>query len=80
MTEIVYKDYQTFFILDKEVNIISNETDYGINTIGEIDNQYYYLGNEEPNLTAAIFAYQDAFDLVLTEKELDQVFIDNGLE
>ena len=76
---IVYKDYVSFTILDKEVNIISDETESGRNTVVEIDNNYYYLGNEYPTIATAIFGWQDAFGRDLTQEELRQALIVNNL-
>jgi len=76
---IVYKDYITFQVLGQEINLISSETEYGRNTVAEMPNQYHYLGDEVPNIAAAIFAWQEVNGRDLTEEELRQVMVDNGL-
>lgn len=76
---IVYKDYVTFVVLGQEINLISDELDTGRNTVAEINEKYYYLGNEYPNVSAAIFAWQDAFERELSGDELRQTLIDNKL-
>lgn len=75
---IIYKKYMTFQVLGQDINIISDETDNGRNTIAEMSNQYYYLGDEAPNLMTAIFAWQEVNGRSLSEKETHQVMTDNG--
>lgn len=76
---IVYKNYVSFIILGKEVNLISDETDYGQITFAEIDGTYFYRGHEQPTITAAIFAWQDVMGQEVTMDEMRQVMIDNHL-
>jgi hypothetical protein len=76
---IVYKDYSTFIVLGQEVNIISDETDYGRNTVAEMSDNYWYLGNEYPCVAAAILAWQEMNARELTSEELRQVLVDNQL-
>lgn len=76
---IVYKDYLEFIIMNDKVNIISDETDYGRSTVAEINNQYYYLGDDSASLAAAILAWQDIKGRELTNDELSQVLKDNSL-
>lgn len=73
----VYRDYLTFDVLGKLIKIISEDTHYGKNTVGEMDGQYHYLGSEQPNLTAAIFCWQELSGRELTDVELKQVLDDN---
>jgi hypothetical protein len=72
------KNYLEYNILNNEVFIVSDETDYGRNTIAILPTQYYYLGDEAPNLFTAIFAYQESANYELTQDELTQVMTDNG--
>ena len=76
---IVYKDYLTFDVMGKTINLISNETAYGRNTVVEIDSHYYYMDNEPSNVATAIFAWQEVNGRDLTGEELRQVMIDNDL-
>jgi hypothetical protein len=76
---IVYKDYETFIVMGQEVNLISDETDYGLNTIAEVDGDFHYLGSENPGVSAAIFAWQEINGRLLNERELHQVMVDNHL-
>jgi hypothetical protein len=76
---IVYKDYVTFTVLGKEILLFSEELCTGRNTVAEIDNQYHYLGNEYPTISAAIFAWQEVNGRDLTNEELSQVMKDNKL-
>ena len=76
---IVRKDCVTFKIMDKEINLYSEDMKYGLSTIAEIDDQFYYLGDELPVVAAAIFAWQEVNDRDLTNEELRQIMIDNHL-
>lgn len=76
---IVYKKYATYKILEKEINIISEDLGDCYNTVAEIDSSFYYLGNEFPNVTAAVFAWQEYYNQELTDNELQQVMKDNNL-
>jgi hypothetical protein len=76
---IVYKDYLTFTLMGKEINLISNETAYGLSTVVEIDGHYHYMDNEPPNVATAVFAWQEVNGRDLTNEELRQVMVDNKL-
>jgi hypothetical protein len=68
----------TFQVFGQEVNIISDETDCGRTTVAELQGQYYYLGDEPPTIASAIFAWQELNKREMDDKELHQVFRDNG--
>jgi len=74
-----YKGYVTFIILEREINIISDEMVYGRNTVAEIDGNLYYLGNKSPNISTAIFAWQKYSNRELTADERYQVMMDNAI-
>ena len=74
---LVYKDYLVFKILGEEINIISDETAYGRNTVVEIDKVFHYMGDEFPGVAAAIFAWQEVNGRDLTNEELHQILDDN---
>lgn len=76
---IVYKDYTTFTVLGQEINLVSDETDYGRNTVAEITDSYYYLGDEFPTVATAILAWQEVNGRNLTGEELHRVLLDNHL-
>lgn len=76
---LVYKDCNTFKVLGKEINLYSEDMEYGRNTVAEMDDFFHYLGNETPNVAAAIFAWQEVYGRDLTNEELRQVLIDNQL-
>lgn len=75
----VRKDCTTFMILGQEVNLISDELSSGRNTVGELNNKFYYLGSDLPNVAAAIFTWQDVNGRELSTEELHQVLADNKL-
>jgi hypothetical protein len=77
---IVFKDYLTFKVLGVDINLFSNETVYGLSTVAELPaGRLHYLGNENPSVLAAVFAWQEVNDVLLTEEEIRQVMIDNKL-
>lgn len=76
---ILYKNYITFSVMNKEINLISEELSTGRNTVAEIDNNFYYMGAEYPSISAAIFAWQETGGHELSNDELRQVLIDNRL-
>lgn len=76
---LVYKDYLTFTMMGKEINVISNETSYGRSTVVEIEERYHYMDNEPPNVATAIFAWQEVSGRDLTSEELRQVMVDNHI-
>lgn len=75
----VYTDYQVFKILGEEVNIISDETAYGRNTVVEMKKVFHYMGDEFPGVAAAIYAWQEVNGRDLTNEELHQILEDNKL-
>lgn len=78
--EVLYKTFTvTFTVLGEEVNMISDQTDYGRNTIAEVDGNLFYLGEEPPSLENAMVVWQDIHNRNLTLKELDKVLADNEI-
>lgn len=76
---IMYQDYITFTVMGEEIHLISEELDYGRNTVAEIDERFHHMGNEYPTISAAIFAWQEVNGRDLTNEELKQVMRDNHL-
>lgn len=70
---ILYKNYFTFNISNDEVNLISDETEYGRNTVAEINDIYYFLGNVEPNILQAINAWQKIYNKILTPQQKTKI-------
>ena len=77
--ETLYKDYKTFTVLGKEINMISDQTSYGRNTIAEVEGNLFYLGEEPPSLENAMVVWQDIHNRDLTLDELDKVLADNEI-
>lgn len=77
---IMIKDYIAFSVLGKDINLYTHETDYGTSTVAEIDEMFYHLGKEYPNVATAIFAWQDIYNRELTDDELRQVLKENNLD
>jgi hypothetical protein len=77
--EEIYKDAVTFNILGKEMDFFKTDKDseYPNFVVIETDKKYYYLGAEEINIESALFAYQDFFNVVLTEKQIEEIVKSN---
>ena len=76
---LVYKNYVSFIVLGETINLISDETSHGLNTVAEMNDHYHYLGEEYPSIASAIFAWQEVNGRDLTNEELRQVMVDNHL-
>jgi hypothetical protein len=77
---IVYKDYEEFVILGENVLVYSTKTDYGLSTVIEFgDHFYYYLGNESPCMDAILFAWQDHYNRQLSDLEIISILEENSL-
>lgn len=82
---IVYKNYTSYKILNVDVNIISDQTDYGRNTVAEISDKYFYLGTLSDDILAAVFAWElfsgkkvsdEEFATILDNNDINLVFMD----
>jgi len=76
---LLYRDGVSFKVMGEEIHLYSEDFESFQNTVAEIDGHFHYLGNEPPNITAAIFAWQEVNGRNLTNEELDQVLIDNQI-
>ena len=74
---LVYKDYLTFTVMGQNINLVSDETAYGRNTVVEINGHYHYMADEPPNVATVVFAWQEVNGRDLTNEELRQVMVDN---
>jgi hypothetical protein len=72
-----YKDDPTFIILGQEVTIISDDLDWGTNTVANIGDKFHYMGEEQASLSTAIFAFQEMNNWELTPEEIRQVMLEN---
>ncbi len=75
----VDKECITFKIVKDTVYLYSEDTCYGLNTVADVNNNLYYLGNRPANLNNAIIAWQLINKVILNEDQLRQVSIDNKL-
>ena len=75
----VWKDCLTFKIIGETIYLYSGETSYGLNTVADIDNHFYYLGDKAGDITSAIFAWKAISGRTLTFEEENQILIDNNL-
>jgi len=76
---ILYHDCATFKVLGITIHLYSEKMAYGYSTVAEIDNTFHYIGNELPNITSAIFVWEELYSRSLTQEELRQVLKDNNI-
>lgn len=69
----------TFIVMGQPITLISDECAYGLNTIADMGDFIYYMGNEYPTISTAIFAWQEVNNKMLSTQELRQAMIDNGI-
>lgn len=75
----MYKNYLSFIVMGDQINIISDETSYGRNTVAEINGDYHYRGDELPGIASALHAWQEVNGRDLTNEELHQIMLDNHI-
>lgn len=68
-----------FDILGNHIILFASETAYGNLAVAELDNTFHQLGNQPVNISTAIRVWEYLNNRLLTNEELDQVIIDNGL-
>lgn len=76
---LVYHNCASFRVLSSTIHLYSEKMHYGLNTVAEVDDKIHYLGNELPNITTAVFAWEDLNGRSMTKEELRQVMIDNEI-
>lgn len=76
---LVCHDCIPFKIMGQKINLYSEAMKYGLNTVADMGDHFHYLGNEVPNVLAAVFAWQEVNGRNLTSEELHQVMIENNL-
>jgi hypothetical protein len=72
-SELVYLAGLSFQILGETIILYSEKMEYGYNTAAQIGDKIHYLGDELPNLSTAIFAWEYTHQRLLTKEELRQV-------
>jgi hypothetical protein len=75
---IIYHKCSTFKVLGENIFLYSEEIST-INTVAEVNNSYYYLGDSIPDIAAAVFAWQSINNRELSDEEFHQIMIDNNL-
>ncbi len=75
----VDKDVVKFKIMGKTVYLYSTDTCYGRQTVADINDQVYYLGDEPSSIASAFIAWQSVNGRDLTNEELHQALVDNHL-
>jgi len=76
---IIRQDYTTYSILESKVNIISDVVGGWRNTIAEVEDNFYYLGDEPDNLTTAVIIWQKINKRILSKEEYIRVLSDNNI-
>jgi len=69
----------TFIVMGQSITLISDECAHGLNTVADMGDFMFHMGNEYPTISTAIFAWQEVNNKMLSTQELRQVMIDNGI-
>lgn len=77
---VEYEGGLIFNILGTTIILYSEELDTGLNTVANIENDYFYLGDQLPNIETVVCLWEQLNNRLLTHQELDQVMIDNRLK
>ncbi len=72
-------DSVKFYIQESTVELISSETAYGLQTVGVMDGEYFYLGSAICNIETAINLWQESYGMLLSAEELTSVMVQNKL-
>lgn len=73
--ETVYNKTNKFLIDGIEIELVSENISEDIfNTYYIIDGVIYCLGNEEPDIQAAILSYENFFNVKLSDLKIDNLY------
>jgi len=72
-------DLTFFLVLDSEIELLRDETVYGMQTVAFIDGVVHYMQDEPVSLETAINLWQDMNDRLLTHDEFNQVDVENSI-
>ncbi len=78
-TEIKVDSSEKFYIQESLVELISSETVYGLQTVGVMDGEYFYLGSAICNIETAINLWQESYGMLLSAEEMTSVMTQNKL-
>jgi len=76
---IVHRDYFSFILDNQEVCVYADETEYGLSSVLDFGESYYYLGDQFPDLDSVILAWQDFYSKNLSEDDVIKIKQDNLL-
>jgi hypothetical protein len=77
--DVVLDSTKSYIFFDDLIELVSDDTDYGLNTVAFYKGQRFYLGDEEPTIVSAIHVYETANDCNLSEEQMSQITKDNYL-
>lgn len=76
--ENLFDDVTYFKVFDNNVGLISTETSHGWQTVADFGDSYYYMGDQLITLETAINAWQEYYNIELTQGEIEYVLIENA--
>lgn len=76
--ENLFDDVTYFKVFDNDVGLISTETSYGWQTVADFGGTYYYMDDQLITLETAINAWQEYYDIELTQGEIEYILIENA--
>ncbi len=74
---MLYNKTKRYYVLSSKIDLFSNETEHGWQTVADIDNHYTYLDNRDVSLDTAIYVWEFLNNRLLTAHELRQIKKDN---
>lgn len=80
LTETIYSSTTTYWVLNKPIELFSDETSYGWQTFAEVDSVYHDLGDKLVNLHTAVEVFQHLNNVILTNHEFELVIMENALK
>jgi hypothetical protein len=72
-------DYAKYQVLGRTVELFRDETSYGFQCVGIIDDFYLNLGDLPTNIETAMTCWEKQYR-ILSSDEREQILLDNGLK
>ncbi len=79
LNEILRNNTISYHMLGEIMELVSDQTSYGLSTVALFRGKTHYLGDEEPNVVSAIHVYESVNNMDLNEDQMAQITLDNYL-
>jgi hypothetical protein len=78
MSEVLYDRNSKYKVLDLELSVSSEETSYGLNTVIEYCDEFYYIGDKPDNIETILDFCQQDLKIKLSHSQILDIIIDNS--